>query len=170
NMKGWIFGGERQAQWTQKVYRKSYKFQSPLRQNYKHVKVLEESLGLAAETIHSVVVFTGNGQYKTPMPKNVTYGGGYIRYIRSFREPVLSNTDVRSAVSRIVSGRLEPSLKTHRHHVQQLNSRTTADAERKCPKCGSKMVLRTARKGANAGNQFWGCTAYPKCKAIQTVA
>jgi restriction system protein len=26
------------------------------------------------------------------------------------------------------------------------------------------MVLRTARRGANAGNQFWGCSAYPACK------
>ena len=28
------------------------------------------------------------------------------------------------------------------------------------------MVLRTARRGKNAGGQFWGCTAYPKCKGI----
>ncbi len=26
--------------------------------------------------------------------------------------------------------------------------------------------LRTARHGANAGNQFWGCTNYPRCKGI----
>lgn len=29
NMKGWIFGGERQAQWTQKIYKKTFKFQNP---------------------------------------------------------------------------------------------------------------------------------------------
>ena len=34
----------------------------------------------------------------------------------------------------------------------------------KCPKCGSPMVLRTAQKGPNSGNQFWGCSKYPKCK------
>lgn len=34
NMKGWIFGSERQAMWTQKIYKKTYKFQNPLRQNY----------------------------------------------------------------------------------------------------------------------------------------
>ena len=33
-----------------------------------------------------------------------------------------------------------------------------------CPECGKPMVLRTARRGANAGNQFWGCSAYPACK------
>ncbi len=38
-----------------------------------------------------------------------------------------------------------------------------------CPKCGSEMVLRTARKGANAGNQFWGCSTFPKCKGTVSV-
>ena len=33
----------------------------------------------------------------------------------------------------------------------------------KCPKCGSEMVLRTARKGAHAGKKFWGCSNYPYC-------
>lgn len=36
-----------------------------------------------------------------------------------------------------------------------------------CPLCGSSMVRRTARKGANAGTQFWGCPKYPTCKGIQ---
>ena len=34
----------------------------------------------------------------------------------------------------------------------------------KCPKCGGVMVLRTARRGPNAGNQFYGCKSYPRCK------
>ncbi len=41
NYKGWIFGSERQKQWTQKIYKKSFKFQNPIHQNYKHMKVLE---------------------------------------------------------------------------------------------------------------------------------
>ncbi len=35
-----------------------------------------------------------------------------------------------------------------------------------CPKCGSEMVRRTAKKGANAGNQFWGCSRFPTCMGI----
>ncbi|MHA2061369.1 MAG: restriction endonuclease [Candidatus Sifarchaeia archaeon] len=35
-----------------------------------------------------------------------------------------------------------------------------------CPKCGSIMVMRTAKKGRRAGAQFWGCSTYPKCNAI----
>ncbi|MGO9022499.1 MAG: restriction endonuclease [Syntrophobacteraceae bacterium] len=33
-----------------------------------------------------------------------------------------------------------------------------------CPLCGGKMVLRTARKGPKAGEKFWGCSAFPKCR------
>lgn len=33
-----------------------------------------------------------------------------------------------------------------------------------CPRCGAKLVLRTAKKGNNMGNQFYGCSAFPKCR------
>lgn len=39
----------------------------------------------------------------------------------------------------------------------------------KCPKCGGSLVLRTATRGANAGNQFYGCSNYPKCKYILNI-
>lgn len=33
-----------------------------------------------------------------------------------------------------------------------------------CVKCNVKMVRRTAKKGKNAGNDFWGCSNYPRCR------
>ncbi len=36
-----------------------------------------------------------------------------------------------------------------------------------CPKCGSQMIRRTAKQGPNAGNEFWGCSTYPKCHGIR---
>lgn len=33
-----------------------------------------------------------------------------------------------------------------------------------CPQCSSPMVLRTAKKGSNAGSVFWGCSTFPKTK------
>ena len=38
-----------------------------------------------------------------------------------------------------------------------------------CQKCGAKMVLRTAKKGKNAGKQFYGCSAFPKCRWTREV-
>lgn len=39
-------------------------------------------------------------------------------------------------------------------------------AAQACPKCGSSMVLREARKGPHAGKQFWGCSHYPECRGL----
>ncbi|MBI2288771.1 MAG: restriction endonuclease [Betaproteobacteria bacterium] len=38
-----------------------------------------------------------------------------------------------------------------------------------CPQCNSPMVLRTARKGAQAGSSFWGCPKYPACRGTRPV-
>ena len=34
----------------------------------------------------------------------------------------------------------------------------------KCPLCGGEMVLKTARRGPKAGEDFWSCSAFPKCR------
>jgi len=36
----------------------------------------------------------------------------------------------------------------------------------RCPRCGKEMVLRTARRGKQAGGKFWGCQSYPACKGV----
>jgi restriction system protein len=42
-----------------------------------------------------------------------------------------------------------------------------ADAEPTCPMCGEPMVRRTAKRGANAGTDFWGCSQYPRCRGTR---
>jgi restriction system protein len=169
SMGGWIFGGEREPQWTQKIFRKTFRFQNPLRQNCKHLKAVEEVLGVPSDTVYSVVVFMGDSRFKTPVPPNVTQGLGYIRYIKSFREPVFSEEQVRGLASRLESGRMRPSLETHRNHVTNLKKRADPTAERSCPACGSPMLIRNVRRGARAGQRFWGCSGYPKCRVTQEV-
>ncbi len=41
-----------------------------------------------------------------------------------------------------------------------------SDSTPACPKCGSKMILRTAKSGPNAGGQFWGCSNFPRCRSV----
>ena len=167
NMQGWIFGSERQAEWTQKIFKRSFRFQNPLRQNYKHTKALQAALQVPPEAIHSVVVFVGGSTFKTDMPANVTYGGGCVRFILSFTQPVFDTRQVQRLVQQLQTGRLAPTRATHTAHVQQLKERHNPQAERKCPQCGSAMALRTAKSGANAGKQFWGCSTFPRCRVIQ---
>lgn len=36
-----------------------------------------------------------------------------------------------------------------------------------CPQCGSPMKKRLARRGSNAGNEFWGCSTWPRCEGTR---
>lgn len=38
-----------------------------------------------------------------------------------------------------------------------------------CPVCGNDMVERMVGKGKNAGNKFWGCSTFPKCKHTSNI-
>ncbi len=39
-------------------------------------------------------------------------------------------------------------------------------AEVSCPKCSAAMVRRVAKRGENAGSEFWGCSTFPKCRSV----
>lgn len=123
NMRGWIFGTAQQPQWTQKIYKKTFKFQNPLRQNYKHLKALEAMLAIPFQHLHSVITFVGESTFKTEMPANVTRGSDFIRYIKSFKVPVFSGEEVDALLQTLQSGRRAPTLATHREHVQHLQRR-----------------------------------------------
>jgi restriction system protein len=159
NMKGWIFGDEKSSQWTQSIFGKKYRFQNPLRQNYRHAKALTEFLGVAEACVHPVVVFAGDCQFKTPMPPNVL-DRGLCRFIESFRQIVFTPGQVEAVWNRLTQAKVQPAA-SHRVHVAGLRERHHGN---NCPKCGSVLVVRTARKGANAGGSFVGCSGYPGCR------
>lgn len=51
--------------------------------------------------------------------------------------------------------------------VQQSgNMQVRPEAAPSCPRCGSAMVLRVARKGPYAGKKFWGCSRFPECRGL----
>lgn len=170
NMKGWIFGNPGQKTWTQKIYKHSNKFQNPLHQNYKHTKTLESCLGLSEDVFFSLIVFVGDSTFKTEMPENVTYAGGYVRFIKSRRNVLLTNDEVSRIIRLIEGGRLTPSFETHRQHLKNVKSSLESkNSSVLCPKCGSKLVLKIARKGTNKGNEFMACPGFPKCKYLVNI-
>jgi four helix bundle suffix protein len=68
---------------------------------------------------------------------------------------------------------------SERLHAARLENRRNQDltdpsdqtdrSDEPCPACGKPMILRTARKGPNAGSQFWGCSGYPECRVTLPV-
>jgi len=162
NYSGWIFGNEKSEVWTQVLYREKHKFQNPLRQNYKHTKAIESFLSLHSSTVFSVVVFVGSGEFRTAMPSNVIYVNLLGRYIRSRSDPIIGQAKVEwivDCLQRHQSGLRVRSSEGARLHV--------ADPDPSCPRCGAAMIKRTARKGKNAGQDFLGCSQFPKCRGTR---
>jgi predicted RNA-binding Zn-ribbon protein involved in translation (DUF1610 family) len=46
----------------------------------------------------------------------------------------------------------------------------TAEPNPACPQCGTATIQRTAKRGQFAGQRFWGCAKYPKCKGILKIS
>jgi hypothetical protein len=103
------------------------------------------------------------------MPANVTEGVGFIRYIKSFQQPVFSDIEVNAMLHALQTSRRAPTLATHREHLQHLKPRSDPTTERKCPKWGSALLVRTIKSGAKAGQRFWGCSGFPKCRTMRSL-
>jgi len=88
NYKGWIFGDEKQRQWTQQIYRKKSRFQNPLHQNQLHVRALMDFLALPESAFRSLIFFIGDATFKTPMPANVI-NKGLRPWIENHRNTIL---------------------------------------------------------------------------------
>lgn len=161
NMKGWIFGGEQDRQWTQSLFGKKYRFQNPLHQNYRHTRALSQFLGIEHDKIYSVVMFWGDCKLKTPMPSNVLTHG-YLSYFKSRSQVIFSDEEVQQLVAAINNGMLPQTWGTRQRHVADLKERFSSTTT--CPKCGNALVLRIAKSGQNAGSQFYGCCKFPSCR------
>lgn len=163
HMKGWIFGSEKDKQWTQKFRGgKSFKFQNPLRQNYRHVKAISEALAADEQHVHSIILFISDDrlQLKTPMPENVTRSPFVAtRYIKRFTEPVFSDEELSRFENELQA--IKDSQISTREHVENIKNRYAQTDT--CPKCGSAMVRRVGKKDSNKGNVYMACSAFPKC-------
>jgi hypothetical protein len=159
-MNGWIFGSEQDSQWTQKFYKKSFRFQNPLRQNHRHLCCLEECLQVPRDRMHSIIFFIGDAELKTPMPGNVLTHG-LSSHIRRHREPLLSEQEVERIIAAIQGLKRDRSL-NHTAHMASLTERHSSTT--RCPKCGSELIERRSKKGDNPGSTFLGCKSYPRCR------
>jgi len=122
-VKGWIFGSEKQAEWTQKIFRKHSRFQNPLRQNFKHLKAVEELLKVSPDTLHSIVAFVGSAEPKTEMPPNVFFGGGMTAYIQSFKQVVFTMEQVEEHFVALYAKAVPSTRGSRKRHVEGLRRR-----------------------------------------------
>lgn len=167
NMSGWIFGGKDQARWTQVMRRKKSQFQNPIRQNYHHVRVVQDLLGIRLDQLENLVAFVGSAEPKTEMPYNVFWNkGDLFNYIISRKTIQFTEGEVRDFAKKLRSSALEANKETRRAHVKHVREKAARKQTHlaRCPRCGSKMMERTNRK---TGQTFFGCSRYPKCRGTR---
>lgn len=160
NIKGWIFGAVNQQEWTQVLYGHKYYFQNPTRQIFRQKRGLAEFLGLSETSIHAIVYFAGNCTFKTSLPPNVI-NNGLSSYIKGYQDQVLDPNEIEYFSNRLKGAKSSPENSLDKH-LKSLKERYSSNI--KCPKCGSRLVERTTKKGLHIGSKFLGCENYPKCK------
>ena len=125
NYKGWIYGSEKQRQWTQAFPNGSkYKFQNPLRQNYLHIKTLADLLELDTRYFHSMIAFIGECELKTrdELPEHVLTRG-MASYVKKKQDKLLTDEEVKAIVEQIESHRFSKSWRTNRVHKAYLKDK-----------------------------------------------
>lgn len=118
---GWIFANPHDRQWTQVLYTARFRFQNPIRQNYRHICAVRELLEfLPEDAVRSSVVFTGDAQFKTPTPEGVFSLPGFLAYLEGQLTEVMSTNRLQFCVGRLETARLSVTKTTDIEHVQAL--------------------------------------------------
>ena len=119
--KGWIFAGANDRNWTQVLYRAKFRFQNPIRQNYRHVCAVRELLEfLEPDVVRPAVVFTGDAVFKTDVPDGVFTLPKFLTYVESYRTEVMSVNRAQFCVGRLEATRLAITQATDVEHVLEL--------------------------------------------------
>lgn len=180
----WIFGSPGDREWTASYPRgRKFRFQNPIRQNFKHIATLFDCLGIPREYFKSVVAFAGMAKFKTEMPPDVMHFADVPGYIQAHeKDDLVKLEQIPEVAEAILSWQATLTRERKAAHVENLRKShpprqaspiPPASAEPTqggdaavpvCPKCGAPMVLRTRKSD---GGSFWGCSAYPRCRGIR---
>jgi restriction system protein len=117
------------------------------------VSVVRELYGVMAAQGAAAGIVVTSGSFT---PDAVEFAEG--RNVRLIAGPELVELirDARSSIARAVSP------------AQSVQAPAASHAAG-CPRCGSPMVRRVAKRGANAGRAFFGCSRYPDCRGTVAV-
>lgn len=102
--------------------------------------------------------------------------GGFVVTSGRFTEDAKAFADGRNV--QLVDGtalfamikRVKQSQATTQSEKSSKSVEDKVTAAPACPLCSSSMIKRTARKGANAGGEFWGCSKFPACRGVRPIA
>ena len=174
NFSGYIYGNEKSKIWKKYSQGRRFetKFNSPIFQNYGHIKALKEKLpNINPSAYKNIVVFVGDCKFKVSTYKHTVV---YLRNLLGVfhesenEEDVFTDEQMNNIISTLESlaHSTKEDFKNHKRQVKQIKSETTLQENEKsnelkftCPRCGSPLIIKHGRNGA-----FYACTKYPLCK------
>lgn len=176
---GYIFGNESQKSWTQTLCagrRRSrvekHQFYNPVWQNNTHIKCLREHLGSDIK-MFSIITFSDRSDLKSitvNKPDVFVCNHCDLSYalwdIWNKNPDVLTDDQVEELYQKLLPLTMVDE-ETRQKHITNIQERFNSTDT--CPVCGGNLVLRTANGGSNAGNQFYGCSNYPRCRYVRDV-
>ncbi len=86
---------------------------------------------------------------------------GLSSYIGRFTTPVFSPAKVVEIEHQLKTLQAGTTV-SRSEHIESLEARYESVII--CPKCGGALIRRLAKRGAMAGNAFYGCGNYPRCR------
>ena len=95
-------------------------FQNPIRQNYRHICAISENLGIPVKYIRGVIAFTGDCEFKTPMPEGVVYSKKLASYIKSFAMPLLKDREVEDIIGALQEWDASVTQEQRESHIENL--------------------------------------------------
>jgi restriction system protein len=101
----------------------------------------------------------------------IVTSGRFTQEARDFAKatPTIQLVDGPALFELIRVVQKSPAIQKAHEGASSARSVVSAAQSPRCPSCGAEMVLRTARKGTNAGSQFWGCPKYPGCRGTRQI-
>ncbi len=143
--QGWIFGNANQDQWTQVIYHYKKRFYNPLRQNYAHIKAIENLLGSQKikRPIVSLVAFPDAGRIKVSGTDSVGYGKDVINKIRGYIDLVYTDNERDEIVSLLIQNNIidKVARKIHNKEVLTIKSNHPKMANQVDRKKGAVVII-----------------------------
>jgi hypothetical protein len=130
---GWIFGHPQESQWTRQHYQSRIRFQNPLHQNHGHIKALHTLFALPDELFHSVVVFTGEAQFKTELGPEVLHLSGLVPFLSAARPVVFDERQMAYFVGLIEMQRERRARETDEYHINYVRRKIAAKIPKGSP-------------------------------------
>ena len=143
---------------------------SPITQNERHIRLIKKIIR-SKNLLRRLFISEGEDDFWKNVvvlanPKSTLdnkFGGNILRadqlanYIRETENASKNYKAADKAMRDVASTWLSRSLESPGFAEKHTPT---------CPRCGELMVKRLAKKGEHAGEEFYGCPNYPKCRGV----